>query len=121
MSLLDWAVGISYLTASTLFVVGLHLMRSPSSARRGNLISAGGMVLAILASVIYAAIALGGTWIGWVCLAVGLLLGGVFGAVSARGVKMTDIPQLVSVFNAVGGGAAAAVAFADFLHRINAP
>jgi NAD(P) transhydrogenase subunit beta len=96
-------------------------MRSPSSARRGNLISAGGMVLAILASVIYAAIALGGTWIGWTCLAVGLLVGGVFGAVSARGVKMTDIPQLVSVFNAVGGGAAAAVAFADFLHRIDAP
>jgi NAD(P) transhydrogenase subunit beta len=117
MSLLEWVTGIVYLGASTMFVVGLHLMRSPSSARRGNLVSAAGMVLAILATVVYAAVTVGGNWIGWGTLVVGLVIGGAFGAVSARNVKMTDIPQLVSLFNAVGGGAAAAVAFADFVHR----
>jgi NAD(P) transhydrogenase subunit beta len=118
MTALEWITGLVYLIASTMFVVGLHLMRSPSSARRGNLLSAAGMVLAIVATFVYAAVTFRGNWIGWTALAVGLLLGGTFGAVSARQVKMTDIPQLVSMFNAVGGGAAAAVAFADFVHRI---
>ena len=118
MTGLEWITGLVYLIASTMFVVGLHQMRSPSSARRGNLLSAAGMVLAIVATFVYAAVTFGGNWIGWTALAVGLLLGGAFGAVSARQVKMTDIPQLVSMFNAVGGGAAAAVAFADFVHRI---
>lgn len=119
MTVLEWITGLIYLIASTMFVIGLHMMRAPSTARRGNLVSAAGMVLAILATVVYAAVTVGGNWIGWGALVVGLALGGVFGAVSARGVKMTDIPQLVSLFNAVGGGAAAAVAFADFVHRIN--
>ncbi|PRY69123.1 NAD(P) transhydrogenase subunit beta [Glaciihabitans tibetensis] len=118
MTALEWVTGLAYLIASTMFVVGLHLMRSPASARRGNLLSAAGMVLAIVATFVYAAVTFGGNWIGWTALAVGLALGGAFGAISARQVKMTDIPQLVSMFNAVGGGAAAAVAFADFVHRI---
>ena len=117
MSALDWVTGLTYLVASTLFVVGLHQMRSPATARAGNLVSAGGMVLAIVITVVFALVTIGGNWIGWTSLILGLGVGSVFGALSARGVKMTDIPQLVSLFNAVGGGAAATVAFADFLHR----
>jgi NAD(P) transhydrogenase subunit beta len=113
----DFAVGVVYLAASTLFVVGLHLMRLPSTARRGNLISAGGMVVAVVATVVFSLHQSGGSWIGWLALLFGAALGGAFGVVRARTVKMTDIPQLVSIFNAVGGGAAAAVAFADFVQH----
>ncbi|MDQ1606356.1 MAG: H+-translocating transhydrogenase subunit beta, partial [Microbacteriaceae bacterium] len=115
MTTLEFAIGAAYLAAAVLFVVGLHLMRAPSTARRGNLISAGGMVVAVLATVVFALLDAGGSVWAWIALLLGLLAGGSFGVVRARTVKMTDIPQLVSLFNAVGGGAAAAVAFADFV------
>ncbi|MFC5502549.1 NAD(P)(+) transhydrogenase (Re/Si-specific) subunit beta [Lysinimonas soli] len=117
MSALAWVIGFVYLAAAVAFVVGLHLMRTPSSARRGNLISAAGMVVAIVATVVVAVLEGTGTWLGWGALGLGLIAGGVFGAVRARTVKMTDVPQLVSLFNAVGGGAAAAIAIADLLRR----
>jgi NAD(P) transhydrogenase subunit beta len=117
MTVFAFLIGVVYLGAATLFVVGLHLMRLPSTARRGNLISAGGMVIAILATVVFSLVDAGGSWIAWLALLVGAALGAAFGIVRARTVKMTDIPQLVSIFNAVGGGAAAAVAFADFVQH----
>jgi NAD(P) transhydrogenase subunit beta len=115
MTLFDFTIGVGFLAAATLFVVGLHLMRLPSTARRGNLISAGGMVIAVIATIVFSLHDSGGNWIAWIALVIGAALGAVFGIVRARTVKMTDIPQLVSIFNAVGGGAAAAVAFADFV------
>jgi NAD(P) transhydrogenase subunit beta len=122
MSILEFVVGVIYLGSAALFVVGLHLMRAPSTARRGNLISAGGMVVAVATTIVFAITGTGGNWIGWVVLLAGAALGAVFGIVRARGVKMTEIPQLVSIFNAVGGGAAAAVAFADFVaHTAHTP
>ncbi len=122
MNMYEFVVGVVYLAAAALFVVGLHLMRAPSTARRGNLISVGGMVVAVVTTIVFAITGTGGTWIGWVVLLVGAALGAVFGVVRARSVKMTEIPQLVSIFNAVGGGAAAAVAFADFVaHTAKTP
>ena len=115
MTTLTFVIGIIYLIAATLFVLGLHQMRAPSTARRGNLTSALGMAIAIIATVVVALLGSGGSWWGWIALIFGGAIGAVFGVVRARTVKMTDIPQLVSVFNAVGGGAAAAVAFADFV------
>ncbi|MCU1552414.1 MAG: transhydrogenase (Re/Si-specific) subunit beta [Glaciihabitans sp.] len=115
MSTFDFLVGIVYLASATLFVVGLHMMRAPSTARRGNLISAGGMVIAVLTTIVFATVNAGGNWIGWAALIVGVAVGAVYGVVQARTVQMTSIPQLVSIFNAVGGGAAAAVAFAEFV------
>jgi NAD(P) transhydrogenase subunit beta len=115
MTIFEFVIGIIYLASATLFVVGLHMMRAPSTARRGNLISAGGMVVAILTTVVFALAGAGGNWIGWSALVVGVAAGAVYGVRQARTVKMTDIPQLVSIFNAVGGGAAAAVGFADFV------
>ena len=111
-------VGSAYLLAAVLFVVGLHQMRAPSTARRGNLVSATGMAIAIVATVVFALIDSGGQLIALVALVLGLAAGGAFGVIRARTVKMTDIPQLVSLFNAVGGGAAAAVALADFVLHI---
>ncbi len=121
MTTFDFFIGVVYLAASTLFVVGLHLMRLPSTARRGNLISAGGMAVAVVATVVFSLHQSGGSWIGWLALVFGAALGAAFGIVRARTVKMTDIPQLVSIFNAVGGGAAAAVAFADFVQHTTGP
>ena len=122
MTTLTFVIGIIYLLAATLFVLGLHQMRAPSTARRGNLTSALGMAIAIVATIVVALLGSGGSWWGWIALILGAAIGAVFGVVRARTVKMTDIPQLVSVFNAVGGGAAAAVAFADFvLHNTTTP
>jgi NAD(P) transhydrogenase subunit beta len=122
MTPLAFITGIVYLLAATLFVLGLHQMRAPSTARRGNLTSALGMAVAIVATVVVALIGSGGSVWGWIALVLGSALGAVYGVVRARTVKMTDIPQLVSVFNAVGGGAAAAVALADFvLHNSGSP
>jgi NAD(P) transhydrogenase subunit beta len=115
MTSLVFVTGIVYLLAATLFVLGLHQMRAPSTARRGNLTSAIGMAIAIVVTVVVALLGAGGSLWGWFALVLGAALGAVYGVVRARTVKMTDIPQLVSIFNAVGGGAAAAVAFADFV------
>ncbi|QNE46707.1 NAD(P)(+) transhydrogenase (Re/Si-specific) subunit beta [Glaciihabitans sp. INWT7] len=119
MSMFEFLVGIFYLGAATLFVVGLHKMRAPSTARQGNLISAGGMAIAVLTTIVFALVDFGGNWIGWGALVVGAAVGASYGVIRARTVKMTAIPQLVSVFNAVGGGAAAAVAFADFVANLS--
>ena len=104
-----------YLVAAVTFVIGLHMMGSPATARRGNLLSAGGMVLAILVA---AAVLVDDGTIGSTALLVlvaGLAVGTVAGLVGAKRVQMTDMPQLVSLFNAVGGGAAALVAFVEVL------
>ena len=118
MSGIEIAVGLIYLVAAATFVLGLHMMRSPSTARQGNLLSAAGMTTAIAATVVLVATAdrFHVTVWGWVALGAGLALGSVFGAVSARTVQMTAMPQLVSLFNAVGGGAAAVLAVPELLH-----
>ncbi|MDR0432870.1 MAG: NAD(P)(+) transhydrogenase (Re/Si-specific) subunit beta [Bifidobacteriaceae bacterium] len=118
--LVTWIV---YLLAAVCFVMGLHLMRSPGTARRGNLLSAAGMGAAVLITVLYlvdqnSAIGWHGGLYAGIALIGGLLVGGGYGWYSAKTVKMTAMPQLVSVFNAVGGGAAAFVALTDFLDRM---
>ena len=118
MNIFEFLVGIFYLGAATLFVVGLHKMRAPSTARHGNLISAGGMAIAVVTTIVFAVVDFGGNWIGWGALIVGTAVGAAYGIIRARTAKMTSVPQLVSVFNAVGGGAAAAVAFADFVANL---
>jgi NAD(P) transhydrogenase subunit beta len=120
MSTTDFVIGVTYLLAAVLFVTGLHQMRAPASARRGNLISAAGMTIAVVATVVLALVDHGGHLWGWVALVVGAALGGSYGVDRARTVKMTDIPQLVSVFNAVGGGAAATIALAEFIRHSSA-
>ena len=119
MTALQVCVGLVYLVAAVTFVMGLHLMRSPATARRGNLLSASGMAAAILATVALVAFddAFAVTAWGWAALALGTAVGGAAGAVGARRVKMTAMPQLVSLFNAVGGGAAAIIAFPELMHR----
>jgi NAD(P) transhydrogenase subunit beta len=114
-------VQLSFIAGAALFVIGLHLMNSPATARTGNRISATGMVIAIVAELVF--VIQGGLGLGnWVLLIGGLALGGGLGLRMARTVAMTSMPQLVSLFNAVGGAAAALLALNDFIaldgHRV---
>ena len=100
-----------YLIPIASFILALRFLSNPAHARRGNQIGAVGMLVAIVV-----------TWIkvgttSWWAIAVGMLIGGGFGAVAARRVKMTAMPQMVALFNGVGGGAAALIALAE-VHRI---
>ncbi len=100
-----------YLITIVSFILALKFLSSPAHARRGNQIGAAGMIVAVVV-----------TWIdigttSWWAIAIGMLIGGGFGAVAARRVKMTAMPQMVALFNGVGGGAAALIALAE-LHRI---
>ena len=114
MSGVDEGVRVAYILAAAGFVLGLHLMNSPATARKGNQLSALGMVVALVGAVVL--VAHGGTMTGvrWTVLVVGALLGGTAGLLSARSVAMTAMPQMVSLFNAVGGVAAALIAIADY-------
>ena len=107
-----------YLAAAVCFVLGLRLMNSPSTARRGNLLSAIGMAVAIVATLIHVVRSGTVTTGGWTALAAGLAVGAVAGLIGARRPPMTDMPQLVSLFNAVGGGAAALVAVHEVAARM---
>ncbi len=100
-----------YLITIVTFILALRYLSNPAHARRGNQIGAVGMVIAVVVTWVKT----GGT--SWWALALGMLLGGGFGAVAARRVKMTAMPQMVALFNGVGGGAAALIALAE-LHRI---
>ena len=129
LSAVETVVRLVYLVAAAGFVIGLHMMRSPATARRGNLLSASGMAAAVLATfvlIVAGPAESGSGTAGWpvpwalVALLAGTALGAIGGLFSARRVKMTAMPQLVSIFNAVGGGAAAVVALADFVRLADA-
>ncbi len=109
-------VYFAWLIGAACFVLGLHLMNSPATGRNGNRLSASGMVIAVgatLVDLILRPEGLSGTAL--VIIIIGFLLGGGAGLYTARTVKMTAMPQLVSLFNAVGGGAAGLVALDDFI------
>jgi NAD(P) transhydrogenase subunit beta len=116
-------VYLAWLAGASCFVLGLHRMNSPATGRSGNQLSAAGMVVAVGATFIYLLTREGGlSGTAIVIIVVGFLIGGGAGLYAARTVKMTAMPQLVSLFNAVGGGAAALVAIDDFIRlNSNAP
>jgi NAD(P) transhydrogenase subunit beta len=118
----DSTVHLIYLAAAASFVIGLHMMNSPATARRGNQVSATGMTVAIVTTFVVLVRSGGVTVTGWIVLLCGALLGGGLGLLAARRVAMTAMPQLVSLFNAVGGGAAALLAIDELLRSgSNAP
>jgi H+-translocating NAD(P) transhydrogenase subunit beta len=100
-----------YLITIVAFVLALRFLSTPAHARRGNQVGAIGM----LAAIVVTWVKTGGT--SWWALVLGMAVGGGLGAVGARKVKMTAMPQMVALFNGVGGGAAALISLAE-LHRI---
>ena len=108
-----------YLLASVTFIVGLKMLSHPASARKGNLVAAAGMTLAILGTIfLYEE---GGVRLGnyeWIFG--GIALGSVIGTLAARKVKMTAMPEMVSLFNGMGGACAALISLVEFDHLIHA-
>src|SRR6185295_2433458 len=126
IAILEPLVRIAWLVGAVAFVLGLIRMNSPATARNGNLLSAGGMAVAIIATALYLLLRPGGglggsLTVGWLIIVVGIAIGGGLGLYTARTVKMTAMPQLVSLFNAVGGGAAALIAIDGYLRISAAP
>ncbi len=109
-------VYLAWLAGAACFVLGLHRMNSPATARDGNRLSAAGMTIAVVATLLYLVTREGGLGVlPLAIIVIGFVIGGGAGLYTARTVKMTAMPQLVSLFNAVGGGAAALVAIDDFI------
>ena len=115
MSAVETAVRYVLLAAAACFVFGLHLMNSPRSARRGNALSACAMTVAVVATAVLLLDRGSVTGTGWLVLVLGGAFGSGCGLYAARSVEMTAMPQLVSLFNAVGGGSAVLITVQDLL------
>jgi H+-translocating NAD(P) transhydrogenase subunit beta len=107
------ATALIYLLAAVLFIVGLKFLSSPRGARRGNTVAAVGMAIAVTWTVV--SLWSSFTAAGIIVSVAGVVIGAIAGTVGARRVKMTAVPQMVALFNGVGGGAAALVAVSELL------
>jgi proton-translocating NAD(P)+ transhydrogenase subunit beta len=98
----------AYIVAFSLFIVGLMGLRHPRTAVRGNWIASVGMLIAVVATLLIDGIG------NWGLIALGIVIGTIVGVPAARNVKMTAIPQMVALFNGVGGGAVALISWVEF-------
>jgi H+-translocating NAD(P) transhydrogenase subunit beta len=111
LALSQTAINFTYLVSAVLLVVGIRRLSAPPTARSGNVIAAIGMTIAIVFTFLDPDV--DSYWL----IVVGMVIGTVIGVASARLVKMTAMPQMVALFNGVGGGAAALIAAAEY-HRL---
>jgi NAD(P) transhydrogenase subunit beta len=104
---MDALVAILYIVAFSMFIYGLMGLTGPKTAVRGNWIAAAGMALAVVATLVRVEH-------NWLLIIVGLVVGTAVGVPAARQVKMTAMPQMVALFNGVGGGTVALIAWSEF-------
>ncbi len=115
---------ICYLIGSITFILGLKMLSNPATARKGNLVAAFGMTVAILGTIfLYRNEETHQHLHNFIWIFGGLLIGGIVGTLSAKKVKMTSMPEMVSLFNGMGGACAALISLVEFNHisRILAP
>ncbi len=105
-------INLSYIVSAILFILGLQMLGRVETARRGNMISAVGMLLAIIATLL-----LGG--LDYIWIIVGLVVGGAIGWWAAAAVKMTQMPEMVALFNGSGGLASMLVGWAEYIRDPN--
>ncbi len=105
-------INLSYLVGAVAFVWGLRLLSSPDTARRGNILAGIGMGIAILATLVQP-LSHGSNNYLWIVI--GMIVGGIAGWLAAKRIKMTAMPQMVSVFNGLGGACAAVLAMAELI------
>ncbi|MBM3933199.1 MAG: NAD(P)(+) transhydrogenase (Re/Si-specific) subunit beta [SAR202 cluster bacterium] len=110
-----FAIKVAYLVSAVLFIIGLKLLGSAATARNGNRVSAAGMLLAIVVTLLDRQI------VTFPVIIAGLVVGTALGAVMARMVKMTAMPQFVAAFNGFGGAASALVAIDEFMKLAESP
>ncbi len=115
MSALDIGIAIADLVAIALFILGLHDLNSPPTARRGNRLAMVGMFIALVAVLVQT---LG---VGWQAIVIGTVVGGAIGVYAALKVKMTAMPQMVALYNGAGGGAAALISTIELYVQANNP
>ena len=104
---------LAYLVAVILFIIGLMRMSSPKTARVGNLLSAVGMLIAIVATVLQQEV------LNYTMVLVGLAIGAIVGGVTARMIKMIQMPQWVGMYNGLGGLASLLIGIAEFFRLSN--
>ncbi|MBO6516252.1 MAG: NAD(P)(+) transhydrogenase (Re/Si-specific) subunit beta [Bacteroidia bacterium] len=114
-----YILDIIYLVASVTFVIGLKMLSGPKTARNGNLLAAFGMTAAIAGTIIFHKGEVSGTVYGLIFGAIAL--GTVVGWLTAKRVQMTKMPELVSLFNGMGGACAALIGLVEFHHNVNNP
>jgi NAD(P) transhydrogenase subunit beta len=101
-------ITLLYIVAFSLFIAGLHMLRGPRTAVRGNQVAAVGMAIAVFATLLNQVVG------DWVLIVIGVAIGTAIGIPAARNVHMTAMPQMVALFNGVGGGAVALISLVEF-------
>ncbi|MBK9737383.1 MAG: NAD(P)(+) transhydrogenase (Re/Si-specific) subunit beta [Saprospiraceae bacterium] len=109
---------LSYLIGSISFIIGLKLLSHPDSARKGNIYAALGMTIAIIATIFLYKDSKGLALGNYIWIFGGLLIGAITGTMAAKKVQMTAMPQMVSLFNGMGGACAAIISIVEFRHLI---
>lgn len=109
-----------YIIASVTFILGLKMLSHPASARKGNLVAAAGMTLAIFGTIFLYKDEAGNGLHNHLWIFGGLLIGGIVGTLAAKKVQMTAMPEMVSMFNGMGGACAALISLVEFNHLTHA-
>jgi H+-translocating NAD(P) transhydrogenase subunit beta len=111
---------ICYLIGSVTFILGLKMLSNPASARKGNLVAAAGMTIAILGTIFLYTDEDGRRLHNYAWIFGGIIAGGIVGTMAAKKVKMTAMPEMVSLFNGMGGLCAALISIVEFDHLMHA-
>jgi len=119
MNIMESLLLLIYLIASITFILGLKMLSNPKTARNGNVVAAIGMALAIAGTIALYTDASGDHLGNHLWIFGGLAIGGVIGTMSAKNVKMTAMPQMVSIFNGMGGACAALISIIEFKHLVH--
>lgn len=112
-SVLGTGIELAYLLAASLFIFGLKRLGSPATARQGNTLAAVGMLIAIVATLLNQSV------LNYSTILVGIIIGSIVGAIAAQKVAMTAMPQMVGIFNGLGGAASALIAVGEYFRMLN--
>ncbi len=107
------ATNLLYIVAFSLFIYGIRKGTHPTSAKQGNMIAAGGMAIAVVTTLLLDGMG------NWGIIFGGLIVGGAVGVIASIRVQMTEMPQMVALYNGVGGGAVALIAWSEFRHGLS--
>src|SRR5215203_1361624 len=106
------AVTVLYIVAFSMFILGVRRGTHPRTAKQGNLIAATGMAVAVVATLLLDGIG------NWGLIVLGLAIGAAVGVTASIRVQMTQMPQMVALYNGVGGGAVALIAWSELRHGL---
>ena len=101
-------INIAYVVSAICFIMGIKMLSHPKTARRGNIVAAMGMLIAIVSTLF------GADVLDFKLIAIGMIIGAIIGGFVANKIEMTQMPQMVAIFNGLGGGASALIASAEF-------